>query len=59
MNIGNNERAALVCTPFVSYAILKADRKIRIDIGSDGSNIWDLICPCGHLAYLAMLRATL
>lgn len=48
----DSQRAAVSYTPLVSYPRLEAYSKPRINIGSNESNIWDLLCICRPLAHL-------
>lgn len=52
-------RVAHSCTPLVSHANLKADGKLKIEIGSSESSNWDLICICRSEAHFATLQMTL
>lgn len=46
-------------TQFVSHVSLKAVRKVKIEIWSNDSNIWDAICTCRRLANLFTFQAIL
>lgn len=50
-NICTLQRAAHICSSFVSPANLNADKKMRIEIGSIESNICELLCTGSRLAY--------
>lgn len=57
-NGATGKRAAPSCILPISNASLNADRKLRIEIGSNESNYLHLVCTNSHFANLAKLWAT-
>lgn len=56
-NTCNSHRLVPYRIPFASYLNLNADRKLRVEVQSSKTNIWDLICTCRRLAQWATFQA--
>lgn len=54
----NIQEMAPSSTLFVSHVNLNLDRKLRIEMGSNGSSTCDFICTCRPLANFATLQAS-
>lgn len=55
----SNHGEAPLCTSLVSYANLKPERKLMIELESSELITWDFIWTCEGLAHLATLPVTL